>query len=1400
MKNTEDKTLRTKVRHGLATTLFAWFILLSLTPIAIIGIYEYQESKRTIVDSSYQELTTINLLLSQQINDYFDSVVTNLFIKAGTARNFLEDLKTDFQASKVELSEFAYSAKHNVEYEKYSREFVDFLRHYDYSDVILADADGNILYTVNGYADLGQNLYEGELVHTSFSRAVKTSIERAESRYADVELYPPLNDQPVSFFVLPLVNDREVIEGILAVQILVYNVQSIFENKNQFTEGLKSYLVGTDGFVRYGTELGSEQAMQIRMDNILVEDWLSHLDMETGEYTEKDDHRDGRAHQHDYGLLAELEFADLSMESEESDHSGELDSIRAMKAHIQSYENVYHEQVLGTFYPVNVAGTPLMMISEVREVDAFASVTRFRDRLIFITGVTILLVLLMAMLITRRLVKPIRTITEWVNQVAQGEYDQVEVMSGHNEIGELSRSFSEMTDQLRQVIGENERKSWQQNGQAGLNDSMRGEQDIAELSRNIVTYLAKYLNMQTGAMYVIDDEKKLKLMGTYAWSQRKQSNNSFGLGEGMVGQAALEQQSIELSNLPEDYMVIESGLGSTPPKAVIIIPLVYEGEVKGVFEFALLKPLDEEQKLFLEESIEKVAIAINSAQYRTRVNDLLDKTTKQSEAMKEQQEELKSVNDELENRARILEESQEELQAQSEEMQKSNVELEEKTEMLQQQKAEIERKNLDIELSRKTLEEKARELEQASKYKSEFLANMSHELRTPLNSWLLLAQMLADNDEGNLTEDQVESAEVIYNGGKELLELINDILDLSKVEAGKMSINLEEVDLEELCSSAGVLFKPLADDRGLDFSIEVKKGTTKNILTDSQRLMQIVKNFLSNAFKFTESGGVYITVENITDNTVHGEQTYVAFHVRDTGIGIPKEKQAAIFEAFQQADGSTSRKYGGTGLGLAISREMSNLLGGYIGLESEEGKGTTFTLYLPDNLVCSLSNEKVYADGFSPEVSQGISGNNQVPLPKPEKKKDKVKNKPKKTSPEISQSAITSLLPGYNSLLFIEDDTHFSGILCQVAHNHHFECLHAYSGQEGLKMAREQKPKAIILDLGLPDMDGREVLEQLKNDESTRDIPVHIISGEDKNDHREAEVVGFLTKPVTVADLESVFATMTKAISAKIKHVLLLDPDSENRDNLKTLMDKKGLNIGEAETAAEALTLLAEEDWQCVVMEVDLPDATGLEFLQQLNEKKRDHMPPIVVHTCKQLSRQEYDELQKYSSTMVVKGDLASERVTDEVSLFIHSIRKNANETAETEKLAGIPEKSLDGHKILLVDDDLRNTFAMSKGLQALGLEIIIADNGKSALEKLEEEDGIKLVLMDIMMPVMDGYEATRAIRNMPEFKNLPVIALTAKAMSDDKAKCIEAGANDYMTKPVDLEKLVEMIKVWLFK
>ena len=1369
-----------KVKRGLAFTLYLWFIVLSVGPVGVVGVNEYREAKDAIIADHYQQLTGLNLMLTRRINDYFDSIITNLFIKASVSERFINAMVENYRAEGlspleyITASENYYSLK-----ERYAPEFIDFLRFYDYSDVLIGDAQGNILYTVNGYEDLGQNLFNGELADTLFASIVRSSVEEQQPRYSDLGHYPPIGEDKVSFFVFPLVDATQQTTGFIAVQLHASNIQTFFEQEHYLGIGLHSYLVGTDSGIRFGTDYVPATELKMPKDNPLMSLWLNRMDMNTGEYSEKEEHIGPIDDDHANEFLSEhIPGGETAFDA----------VSRASVNHIRTYINHSGEQVLGIFLPINVGGKSMAIISEVSQKIAFASVDQFRNRMVYLISAIVLLVMYLAFIVSRRLVKPIEIINNRVNRVASGDYVEGTVLAGSNEISELSRSFNEMTRQLRTTKNENERRSWLQDGIAGLNGSVQGEQDSYELCRNIVGYLANYLGMQMGAMYVLNDDKTLQLMGTYAWRERKHSGDQFAIGEGLVGQAALEKQIIELTDIPDDYLDIESGLGKIKVAHIIIIPLVYEDELKGVIEFAYLHAMDEQMRQFLEHSIENVAIAIHSAQSRTRIQQLLEKTTQQSAAMREQQEELRAVNEELEKRAQILEESEEEMRAQSDELQKSNVELEEKSEQLTLQKEEIERKNWDIELSSKKVEEKAKELEQASRYKSEFLANMSHELRTPLNSLLLLAQMLAANDEDNLTEDQVESAEVIYSGGKELLGLINDILDLSKVEAGKMSVNLEDISLSDISSSLGTTFKPLADSRNLEFGVTIEAGTAEVILSDSQRLLQIMKNFLSNAFKFTEEGGVYVRIFEHTRMEKFGRSSYVGFSVRDTGIGIPKDKQDAIFESFQQADGSTSRKYGGTGLGLAISREMSGLLGGFIEIESDEGKGTTFTLFLPDNAVCSLSSEKILADSFNTAVSSGE-------LPTSGSVQPKASPEPIKQTPKYEPMSA-------RSLLLIEDDHHFIDILKQIAKRHSFEFASAETGSEGLEMAIQAKPSAIILDLGLPDINGREVLKRLKQNPETRDIPVHIISGEDPDSALEKSSVGHLVKPVSVADLDKVFSRLDQFITDDVNRVLILDLDDEARKTTGNILSDKGVEVSYASSTEEAESLLKQSPWPCLVMDLDLGEVNGIEFLGRLKEALGKNLPSIVVQTSRELNKEEHLALQEYTSAMIMKGEMSKERVSDEVSLFLHSVEKSSSEVAkvtEAQSRSSSGDKDLSGHKVLLVDDDLRNTFALSKALQGIGLEVVIADNGQSALNKLEEEAGIELVLMDIMMPVMDGYEATRQIRQMDSFKDLPVISLTAKAMSDDKAKCLEAGANDYMTKPVDMDRLVEMLKVWLF-
>ncbi len=1452
----------------LATNLFFWFMLLSLLPVTIIGWTEYEKGKEVIVENKYRELSTVNHLLSRRLNEYFDAVVTNLFVRAGVAEEFISRLSRNFEGSYMALPEYINSFGYRSLADEYGTEFVGFLRFYDYSDVIIGDKDGNILYTTNGYSDLGQNLFAGDLRDTKLAAAVVRSFRSVQPQFADVGRYDPVGEDKVSFFVLPLMDDKQEVSGFLAIQLYASVIQELFNQGMTVSDGAHSYLVGQDKKVRFGDGLSSAQMMSLQADTDLIRYWLTHIDSETGQFVEiHDDHlheiTSGSAEGHDDHGHADEHVHDPVAEVmvEDPEHSDATKDIGAykmaqMKSHIRNYFNAEGDKVLGVFSPISIAGTAMALVSEVTEERAFASITEFRSRLLLVSFFTALAVLIAAALITRRMVLPLRMITGWVQRVAAGEFVQGRVLSQRNEIGDLSRSFSVMTEQLRQASEENNSRSWVQDGQAGLNDCIRGEHNLTKLCSAIISYMARYLDIPLAAVYIMDsDNESLQLMGTYAWQRRKHGENVFKLGESLVGQAALENQAIEVDNLPDDYFSIRSGMGEMPPRMVLVTPFAHNGKVKGVIEFALVHELNELKTEFIAQSLDKVASAIHSAQSRDRMNILLEQTTRQSEAMKQQQEELKSVNEELESRAQVLEESEEEMRAQSEELQKSNAELEEKTEQLQQQKYEIEQKNTAIQTASVEVNRKAKELALASKYKSEFLANMSHELRTPLNSLLLLSQMLASNDEGNLSEDQIESAQVIYNGGKDLLDLINDILDLSKVEAGKMTVNLEDIELKEIANTLQRQFAPLAKDKGLEYVVTLHDGAPAMIMSDSQRMLQIIKNFLSNAFKFTAEGTVSIDLKPATfsDRAGSGVKSMIAIGVTDQGIGIPQEKQDAIFEAFQQADGSTSREYGGTGLGLAISKEMSSLLGGHIGIESEEGKGSTFTLYLPVDLVCALGSEPVEADykpgAVMPESEAPVSRDipdvflnptppaepepvvdmdveaevetvEETPEPesKPEEPAPKVTEapKPEASKPESSEIAADTLHKmnilqddredisrDDRVLLVIEDDHRFGDILATSARKQGYRFLYAETGKAGLMLARHYRPDAIVLDLGLPDMDGQDVLQALKADESTATIPVHIVSGRDPDGVNNSGSLSYMVKPVSGEQLNKLFLTLQHIKDGEIRKVLVVDGDDDSGAAMARLLSKQKAKVCHVKTIKAALKTFKTKNWQCLVVDVDLPDGSGLDLLRQLEDVEEKDLPPVIVHAGRELGEEEHKALQQYTHSMIMKGENSDERMNDEVSLFMHSVQKT-DKKPEPEPakpaMGGDTEKTLKGKKILLVDDDLRNTFALSKALQGHGLDVTIADNGKMALEKLEENGEIDLVLMDIMMPVMDGYEATRQMRQNKAWKDLPVIALTAKAMADDRAKCIDAGANDYLTKPVDMSKLTTMMKLWLYR
>jgi CheY-like chemotaxis protein/methyl-accepting chemotaxis protein len=937
-----------------------------------------------------------------------------------------------------------------------------------------------------------------------------------------------------------------------------------------------------------------------------------------------------------------------------------------------------------------------------------------------------------------------------------------------------------------------EQQSWLKTGQAELSNVMRGEQDLPTLAQQVIRYLATYVQAQIGALYLADEEQGLRLVGSYAYATRKGNRNTFALGEGLVGQAALEKRSIVFTDVPEDYIAIASGLGETLPRQILVTPFLYEGEVKGLIELGMVAAFTDLQRTFLDQAVENIAIAFHSAQVRVKMQELLEETQQQAEELQAQQEQLRVNNEELEAQTDALRKSEQRLQAQQEELRQTNESLEEQTRTLEQQQKILQEKNLDLENARKLVEEKAKELELTSKYKSEFLANMSHELRTPLNSLLILSKLLSENKDGNLTDRQVEYAQTIHAGGSELLELINDVLDLSKVEAGKMAVNIEEMSLKGLTSYIEQNFTHVAEKKGLVLKINLADGLPVSISTDRQRVEQIVKNLLSNAIKFTQKGEIRVSIDrpagrtSVLSSGLVLQQT-IAIAVSDTGIGISEAKRALIFDAFQQADGTTSRKYGGTGLGLSIVREFTRLLGGEIHVESAEGKGSTFTLYLPE----VLRSEK--QDGQSE-----IQGETHM-----------IQDEDQKARSSAGASAIAAvwddrhdeISPTDKTLVIIEDDPKFAKILFDLAREKGFKGLIAGDGAAGLQLAYQYIPSAIILDIALPGMDGWMVMEKLKQNPETRHIPVHFISVSDQSlEALKMGAIGYLTKPVTMDQIHEAFQTIEEEISKTIKKLLIVEDDEETRFSMCELLKGDDVDITTAQTGEEAYTFLESEKFDCMVLDLGLEDISGMDLLEKIHEEATISHLPIIIYTGKELTKEEDLQLEKYAQSIIIKGVKSQERLLDEVTLFLHRVEADLPE-AQQKKLRMMHDKEavLSGKTILMVDDDMRNVFALSSVLEEKGMHILVGENGKEALELLEQHPEIDIVLMDIMMPEMDGYEAIGYMRKQPKSKNLPIIALTAKAMKGDRQRCIDAGASDYLSKPVDTNKLLSLLRVWLY-
>jgi len=1004
-----------------------------------------------------------------------------------------------------------------------------------------------------------------------------------------------------------------------------------------------------------------------------------------------------------------------------------------------------------------------------------------------------------------QIVENFSEVVEQANRIARGDLNTN--ISSRSDRDELGQALIRMTTDLKTSNEDKQRQLWQKNSQSVINDVMRGEQEVFELGQKIIGRLCKLIEAKVGAIY-IKDEDTYRLVGSYAFTHRKNIESGYKAGQGLVGQAVLEKESIILTNVPEHYAAIASGLGQAPPKNLLVSPCVFNDEVIAVMEIGSFDDFTNDQLQFVKLISENIAIGLHASKGRMELKKLLSKTQQQAEELQVQQEELRQANEELEEQTKALKESEQQLQTQQEELRVTNEELEERTKAIEKQRDDIRNKNEELKIAQIEIEKKAADLEMASQYKSEFLANMSHELRTPLNSILVLSQILSNNKPENLNDKQIQSAKTIHSSGSSLLSLINEILDLSKIESGKLEINEERVDLKIFTHDVDEIFKPLAIEKGLELNIEIAAEAPVFLHTDSLRLQQILRNLLSNAIKFTHEGSVNLTIgrpqqlsEDLVNKRLKKDST-VIFEVSDTGIGIPEQQQKTIFEAFTQADGTTSRKYGGTGLGLTISRNLAHILGGEIEMKSAENHGTKFILYLPVKRDSkTISTSKTTA---SPAIKPSAQ-NPQPELPVAKKNTPhtpshiRTDNKPDFESVKDDRKIINK---GDKFILIIEDDQDFSQILYDLAHEKGFKCLIAPNGETGLHYADYYKPDAIILDIGLPGIDGWQVMDRLKENPETRHLPVHFMSGRDKSiEAMKKGAIGFLTKPISVEEIEGAFAKIEDYISKPVKKLLVIEDDDDMRKAIVELIDDDDINITSISTGSQALDQMKKDDFDCIILDLGLKDMSGYELLKKIGTKKTNERIPVIIYTGQELSREDEEKLSQYSDSIIIKGIKSPERLLAETTLFLHRVESNLPE--EKQKMLKVvhhQEDIIKDKKVLVVDDDMRNVFALSSLLEERSMKIIVGRNGKEGIEKLEQNPDVSIVLMDIMMPEMDGYEAMRLIRNNPKYKKLPMIALTAKAMQGDRDKCIEAGASDYLTKPVDTEKLISLLRVWLYQ
>ncbi|MDQ2643757.1 MAG: response regulator [Myxococcota bacterium] len=963
-----------------------------------------------------------------------------------------------------------------------------------------------------------------------------------------------------------------------------------------------------------------------------------------------------------------------------------------------------------------------------------------------IGAVGLLFVVALSSWASRGLLRGLASISAGLSRFSTGDFTKPVPVELDDELGRLALDANRMADNLNRLGDERDRLDRTKSAHAGLSAELMGELHLATVAERALTFLARAVNARAGALYLSGEDGTLRLQSSFALPTDQSPGGvaSFRQGEGLLGQAARSEDLTVVDQVPPGFFPIQSGLGSAGPKALVIVPLWQEKRSIGVIELALWEPCSDEVRELLRLVRRNLVMALEAARSREKLHELLEESQSLAEQLAIREEELRRNNQEL--------------TAQQEELRVTNDELVE-------QRRELEARNSELETTRQRVQQKVEELAKVSAYKSQFLANMSHELRTPLNSMLLLSHFLSENEPGNLNEKQVEQLLTIHDAGQDLLGLINEVLDLAKIESGRQDVHFEEVELEQFVAYARRVFEPLARDKGLALKAELAPELPASVCMDVQRVERILTNLLGNAIKFTERGEVRLKIHSASPalfGEPGGQRRWIAFSVTDTGIGIPLEAQERVFAPFEQLEAQTHR-HGGTGLGLAIARESAQLLGGDLRVESSPGKGSTFTCYLPERPISVAP----------PARSSGLP------------------------SPGLDDRA--TLAPSELYVLVIEDDLVLSEQLVSIIHARKLKAVVANTGAEGLRIARERKPVGIVLDVRLPDTDGWAVMDKLRNDPRTRSIPVHFVTAVEAAERGlRLGAVGYLTKPVSHADLAGAVRALLVAPGESSSKILIVEDDAAQGESLRELLQREDFEVSHVQSAEEALTAIRAEHYGCMILDLGLPGLDGLGLLEELRKSPLEHMPRVLVHTGRSLSKRETRELEAYAEAVIVKDERSSDRLLDEVRLFVHQVHAPAPaQRRPSERPRPGADVSLAGMKILVAEDDMRTVYALSALLRGRGASVLVADTGKEALAVLAANPDVDGVLMDIMMPEMDGYEAMRELRRDPRFGSLPVIALTARAMKGERERCLEAGATEYLTKPLDAERLLGAITAW---